>query len=278
MSTARVSWVCSTSGCVGCVCSCCCCVWFAALSCGRRAFSCGPTVFAFWGHALLSARIPLVVKLHCVGLRFGEREGLLAAAGSGKSGCSSCFADASERGVSPRLEVGGSACFALALPSLCARSPGCGCFCLRLDFQVTVSVRGKSTLGSSCLPLARGSCRAVGFRQDECRPGVWFVALLHVVVRFRAVHRCCVLGCGFPLKISLWLSCLHCVGFQQSGGSGRGFLSRGLLAASGSCKTSCSSCFADASERGVSPRLEVGGISLFCAGFALALRVAVAFV
>ena len=140
---------------------------------------------------------------------------------------------------------------------------------------------GESTLGSSCLPLARGSCRAVGFRQDECRPGasawaccLWFVALLHVVVRCRAVHRCCVLGCGFPLKISLWLSCLHCVGFQQFGGSGRGFLSRGLLAASGSCKTSCSSCFADASERGVSPRLEVGG-HLFA--FALALQVAVAF-
>ena len=44
---------------------------------------------------------------------------------------------------------------------------------------------GESTLGSSCLPLARGSCRAVGFRQDECRPGasawaccLWFVALL----------------------------------------------------------------------------------------------------
>ena len=70
----------------------------------------------------------------------GEGEGLseqLAAVGSIKSGCSSCYADASERGVNPRLEVGGSACFPLAL-----RSPGCGCFCLRLDFHVTVSVRG----------------------------------------------------------------------------------------------------------------------------------------
>ena len=153
--------------------------------------------------------------------------------------------------------------FALALRSLSR---------LRLFlFEARLSgycVRGGESrdLGSSCLPLARGSCRAVGFRQDECRPGasawaccLWFVALLHVVVHFRAVHRCCVLGCGFPLKISLWLSCLHCVGFQQFGGSGRGILSRGLLAASGSCNTSCSSCFADASERGVSPRLEVGG-------------------
>ena len=102
VSTARVSWVCSTSGCVGCVCSCCCCVWFAALSCGRRAFSCGPTVFAFWGHALLSARIPLVVKPFSL-----------------------CWL-AALRGV---------ACFALILRSFSSR------FCLRLDFQVTVSVR-----------------------------------------------------------------------------------------------------------------------------------------
>ena len=35
------------------------------------------TIVGFWGHALLSARIPLVAKLHCVGLQhFGEREGL----------------------------------------------------------------------------------------------------------------------------------------------------------------------------------------------------------
>ena len=31
------------------------------------------TIVGFWGHALLSARIPLVAKLHCVGLQlFGE--------------------------------------------------------------------------------------------------------------------------------------------------------------------------------------------------------------
>ena len=76
-------------------------------------------------------------------------EGSLAAVGSIKSGCSSCSADASERGVSPRLEVGGSACFALAL-----RSPGCGCFCLRLDFQVTVSVRGSQGVNPAFLVLA----------------------------------------------------------------------------------------------------------------------------
>ena len=194
------------------------------------------TVFPFWGHATRR----YIICPQCVGLHFGEREGLLAAAGSGKSGCSSCFADASEQGVSPRLEVGGSACFALALPSLCARSPGCGCFCLRLDFQVTVSVRGKSTLGSSCLPLARGSCRAVGFRQDECRPGasawaccVWFVALLHVrgsrrafswgppFVRF-GVMFCSQQGSSCGQAVSTVLAC-------STSGSGRGFRSREAL-------------------------------------------------
>ena len=109
------------------------------------------------------------------------------------------------------------------------------------------------TLKSSGVPARR----VQGASAWAC---LWFVALLHVVVRFRAVHRCCVLGCGFPLKISLWLSCLHCVGFQQFGGSGRGFRSSGLLAASGfTPNLGCTSCFADASERGVSPRLEVGG-------------------
>ena len=179
--------------------------------------------------------------LHCVGFKhFGEWEGLselLAALGSCKSGCSSCFADASEQGVSPRIEVGGLTWFALAL-----RSPGCSCFCLRLDFQVTVSVRGgsrESTLGafstrtlkSSGVPAKRvqagGFC--VGMLTLACStpacPGL-------VVVRFRGVHRSGFWGCCFPLKISLWLSCLHCVGLQHLG-SGRGFRSRGLLAASG---------------------------------------------
>ena len=187
-------------------------------------------------------------RFHCVGLQlFGEREGLLAAAGSGKSGCPSCFADASERGVSPRLV-------------------GCGCCCLRLDFQVAVSVRGSqgawvlSAFSTRTLPSTGVPARRVqGASAWAC---LWFVALLHVVVRFRAVHRCCVLGCGFPLKISLWLSCLHCVGFQHFGEW------EGLLAASGSGKSGCSLCFADASEQGVSPRIEVGGLTWF----ALALR------
>ena len=78
---------------------------------------------------------------------------------------------------------------------------------------------------------------------------------------FRAVHRCCVLGCCFPLKISLWVSCLHCVGLQHFGER------EGLLAASASGKSGCPLCFADASEWGVHARLEVGGVSLFCARF-----------
>ena len=77
--------------------------------------------FCFLGSCSPLGKDSPVVKLHCFGLQpFGEREGLLAAAGSGKSGCPSCFADASERGVNPRLEVGGSACFPLALT---------GCWC-----------------------------------------------------------------------------------------------------------------------------------------------------
>ena len=58
------------------------------------------TVCAFWGSALPPfSKDHLVAKLHCFGLQhFGEREGLLAALGSCKSGCPSCFADASERG------------------------------------------------------------------------------------------------------------------------------------------------------------------------------------
>ena len=79
------------------------CAVVAALPHGRRAFSCGPTVFAFWGHALLSARIPLVVKPFSL-----------------------CWL-AALRGV---------ACFALILRSFSSR------FCLRLYFHVTVSVRG----------------------------------------------------------------------------------------------------------------------------------------
>ena len=83
--------------------------------------------------------------LHRVGLQhFGEREGLLAALGSCKSGCPSCFAEASEGGVSPRLEVGGSACFALALTGCWSWIEGQRCseaaVVLAYEAQVSVSV------------------------------------------------------------------------------------------------------------------------------------------
>ena len=76
---------------------------------------------------------------------------------------------------------------------------------------------------------------------------------LLVVVRFRALHRFGFLGSCSPLSKDSPVVKLHCVGLQHFG-------------------EWCSSCFAEASERGVCPRLEVGGVSLFCAGFALALR------
>ena len=53
-------------------------------------------------------------------------------------------------------------------------------------------------------------------------------------------------------------------------GGGGAFGAEGSLAAVGSIKSGCSSCCADAAERGV-----LGsrwGVSLFCARFALALR------
>ena len=161
--------------------------------------------------------------LHCVGFKhFGEWEGLLAAAASGKSGCSSCFADASEQGVSPRIEVGGLTWFALAL-----RSPGCSCFCLRLDFQVTVSVRGgsrESTLGafstrtlkSSGVPARRvqaGDMLPLVCSNPAC-PG------LFVVVRFRVLPRFLLFGVllsTYPLVVKVVLAC-------STSGSGRGFL------------------------------------------------------
>ena len=178
---------------------------------------------------------PLVVKLSplcwLATLRAWEglrSRGLLAASGSGKFGCSLCFADASERGVNPRLEVGGSACFPLAL-----RSPGCGCFRLRLDFQVTVSVRGGVkgvNPGFLVLAFSARTLKSSGVPEDECRPGasawaccLWFVTLLHV----RGSWSSCVFvrstvvafwGDVFiSTRIPLWLSCLHRVGLQQFG-------------------------------------------------------------
>ena len=107
------------------------------------------TVCAFWGSALSKGH--LVVKLHCVGLQpFGEREGLLAALGSCKSGCPSCFADPSERGVSPRLEVGG-------VSLLCARFDRVLCVALRLQLFLRMRLR----LLYLCLRAWPPCCRSV---------------------------------------------------------------------------------------------------------------------
>ena len=87
---------------------------------GRRAFFVRSTVVAFWGAAFLLGsprRYGVCTVLACSTSGSGRGSWLLQAQ---STGCSLCFADASERGVSPRLEEGGgvSACFALALHSL----------------------------------------------------------------------------------------------------------------------------------------------------------------
>ena len=100
-----------------CMCSCCCCLWFAAFPHGRRAFSCGPPLLLFG--VMLSSQQGFRSSLscfHCVGLQHVGEWPILC--------------------------------------SLCARSPGCGCFCLRLDFQATVSVRG----GQGSQPCVLSAC------------------------------------------------------------------------------------------------------------------------
>ena len=157
---------------------------------------------------------PLVVKLHCAGLQhFGEREGLLSALGSCTSGCPSCFADASER-----ARGGGGQ---PVLRSLCARSRGCGCFCLRLDFQVAVSVRGSQgtwvlsafstrTLPSTGVPARR--VQAGGLLREHI---AWHSCMSAALGR-RGFFVLAFWGAAF-LSGALVLSCLHCVGLQQFG-------------------------------------------------------------
>ena len=74
---------------------------------GRRGFFVW-SPFAFWGSSLSK---DLVVKLQCWLAALRGVGGALGCASSGKSGCPLCFVDASERGVSPRLEVGGVSLF-----------------------------------------------------------------------------------------------------------------------------------------------------------------------
>ena len=148
-------------------------------------------------------------RFHCVGLQhFGEREGLSE---QRALGCFRFHANLVALRVLPTLQNGVSvlgsrsgvglfcARFALALRSLSrlrlflfeARLSG---YCVREGGS------REPTLRSSCLPLAHGPCRAVGFRQDECRPRasawaccLWFVALL--ALGRRAV------SCGPPLLL-----------------------------------------------------------------------------
>ena len=126
---------------------------------GRRGFFVRSTVVAFWGHALPPfSKDHLVAKLHCFGLQhFGEREGLLAALGSCKSGCPSCFADPSERGVSPRLEVGGSACL------LCARFDRVLVLAVRVSvaLRLQLFLRMRLRLLYLCLRAWPPCCRSI---------------------------------------------------------------------------------------------------------------------
>ena len=115
--------------------------------------------FCFLGSCSPLSKDHLVAKLHCFGLQhFGEREGLLAASGSRKSGCPSCFAEASERGVSPRLEVGGSACF-----PLCARSDRVLVLAVRVcrALRLQLFLRMRLRLLYLCLRAWPPCCRSV---------------------------------------------------------------------------------------------------------------------
>ena len=115
--------------------------------------------------------------------------------------------------------------------------------------------RWKASVGFRQTSAGRGFC--VGMLPLVCStpacPG------LLVVVRFRAVHRCCFLGAAYlsgslVVKLSppCWLAAVR--------GAGGAFGAEGSWLVQVSCKSGCPSCFADASERGVSPRLEVGGL------------------
>ena len=127
---------------------------------GRRAFSCGPPLLLV---GVLHSTQPLVVKLSSLcwlaavrgaGGAFGAEGSWLLQLQANLVALRVLLMLLNGLSVLGSRWGGGSACFALAL-----RSPGCGCFCLRLDFQVTVSVKGgsrESTLGSKCLLLACG--------------------------------------------------------------------------------------------------------------------------
>ena len=199
--------------------------WFAALRVAGGAFgadvrgswsSCvfvRSAVVAFWGAAFLSGSLVVKLSPPCwlaavrgAGGAFGA-EGTWLVQVSCKSGCPSCFADASERGVSPRLEVGGlPARFALSKLRLLLFEARLSGYCVR-EGEVKGINPGFLVVGFSTRTLKSrgGSARRVQAGASAWACCLWFVALLHgrgswSSCVFRAVHRCCFLGCCFPLS------------------------------------------------------------------------------
>ena len=146
--------------------------------------------------------------LHCVGLRqFGEREGLPEQRALGRNLVALRVLPTLQNGVSVLgSRWGGSACFALALRSLSRLR--LFLFEARLSGVREGEVKGVNpaflvfafstrTLKSSRVPARRvqagGFCVGMPLAcSTPACPG------LLVVVRFRAVHRCCFLECCFP--------------------------------------------------------------------------------
>ena len=87
--------------------------------------------------------------------------------------------------------MGGLTCFALAL-----RSPGCSCFCLRLGFQVTVSVGGVNP-GFFVPASSTRILPSSGVPARRVQAGGFCVGMLPVVCSTPACRR--AFSCGPPL-------------------------------------------------------------------------------
>ena len=83
--------------------------------------------------------------------------------------------------------------------SLCARSPGCSCFCLRLDFQVTVSVRGSQGPGFLVLAFSARTLKSSGVPARRVPAGGFCVGMLPLVCSTPACRR--AFSCGPPLLL-----------------------------------------------------------------------------
>ena len=243
---------------------------------GRRGFFVRSTVVAFWGHALPPfSKDHLVAKLHCFGLQhFGEREGLLAALGSCKSGCPSCFAEASEGGVSPRLEVGGFSLFSARFDRVLVLAVRV-CVALRLQLFLRMRLRLLYLCLRAwppCCRKCRWCCclsRCVGVGQGPRSPPAFCRAAGHRAPREASCQLVSMLGfCTKCQCFSLTCFALHRVGLQHLG-RGRGFRSRGLF---GCCRFNqiwmlflFRRCF----RTGCQSEARGWGVSLFCARFVL---------